>query len=88
MIKRELEELKRWRKHAVQLKRDKEMTEAYTKTAPQASYHLSAEKRQRLYQIVLVNPDRGLELSGALETQLVQSGLLPLQTPTQKLREQ
>ena len=53
------------------LEQDKEtLLESYAKMAPEALEALSAEERRRLYRMlrlrVVVNPDRSIEVTGAL----------------------
>ena len=79
---RELETLLDRRERVERLERDKdELLNSYTKVAPEALDSLSSEERHRLYTMlrmkVTANPDRSLEVSGALGAQFGQSEMLP-----------
>jgi flagellar motility protein MotE (MotC chaperone) len=79
---RELETLLDRRERVEQLERDKdELLNSYAKIAPEALDSLSSEERHRLYTMlrmkVTANPDRSLEVSGALGAQFGQSEMLP-----------
>jgi len=68
---RELETLRRTKERVEHLEQDKEtLLESYAKMAPDALEALSAEERHRLYRMlrlrVVVNPDRSIEVTGAL----------------------
>jgi site-specific DNA recombinase len=82
MAERELETLLDRRERVEQLERDKdELLNSYAKIAPEALDSLSSEERHRLYTMlrmkVTANPDRSLEVSGALGAQFGQSEMLP-----------
>ena len=71
VAERELETLRRKRERVERLEQDKEsLLDSYAKMAPEALEALSAEERNRLYRMlrlrVVVNPDRSIEVSGAL----------------------
>jgi site-specific DNA recombinase len=82
---RELAAIKNRRERVEWLERDKdEILDRYAKMAPEALDNLSPEERHLLYRMlrmkVVVNPDRSLEVSGALGTELVQSGFVQPET--------
>jgi hypothetical protein len=71
VAKRELETLHRSKERVDRLEQDKEsLLESYARMAPDALEALSAEERHRLYRMlrlrVVVNPDRSIEVTGAL----------------------
>jgi hypothetical protein len=79
---RELTTLMDRRECVDQLERDKdELLNSYAKIAPEALDSLSSEERHRLYTMlwikVTANPDRSLEVSGALGAEFGQSEMLP-----------
>jgi site-specific DNA recombinase len=79
---RELETLHDRQQRLEDLQRDKEaVLDSYAKMAPEALNDLSAEERHRLYNMlrlkVVVNPDRSVEIHGALGTAFVQSETVP-----------
>jgi site-specific DNA recombinase len=82
---RELEAIRNRQERVELLERDKdEILDSYTRLAPEALDGLSPEERHRLYRMlrlkVIINPDRSLEVSGALETELVQLGFVQPET--------
>lgn len=82
---RELAAIKNRRERVEWLERDKdEILDRYAKMAPEALDDLSPEERHLLYCMlrmkVVVNPDRSLEVGGALGTDLVQSGFVQPET--------
>ena len=67
------------------LKRDRdEILNTYARMAPETLDVLSPEERHRLYRMlrlkVLINPDRSLEVNGALVTEPVQSEFMQPET--------
>jgi hypothetical protein len=71
LAERELETLRRKKERVERLEQDKEtLLESYAKMAPEALECLSAEEHHRLYRMlrlrVVANPDRSLEVTGAL----------------------
>ena len=71
VAERELEKLQRKKERVERLEQDTEtLLNSYAMMAPEALEALSAEERHRLYRMlrlrVVVNPDRSLEVTGAL----------------------
>ena len=71
VAERELEKLQRKKERVERLEQDTEtLLKSYAKMAPEALEALSAEERHRLYRMlrlrVVVNPDRSIEVTGAL----------------------
>ncbi|MCA1738454.1 MAG: hypothetical protein LC740_06390 [Actinobacteria bacterium] len=82
---RELESIRNRQERVELLERDKdEVLDSYARLAPEALDGLSPEERHRLYRMlrlkVIINSDRSLEVSGALETELVQLGFVQPET--------
>ncbi len=78
---RELAAIENRRERLELLERDKdEILNSYAKMAPEALDILSPEERRRLYRMlrlkVIANPDRSLEVSGALETGFVKQEMV------------
>jgi hypothetical protein len=78
IAERELATIEHRQERIELLERNKdEILNSYAKMAPEALDALSPEERHRLYRMlrlkVVANPDRSLEASGALGTELIQS---------------
>jgi hypothetical protein len=85
IAERKLAAIKNRRERIELLERNKdEILNFYAKMAPEALDGLSPEERHRLYRMlrlkVAANPDRSLEVSGALGTEFVQSEFVKPET--------